>query len=860
MKKKALIIDGYSLAFRAFYGIPLLSTPTGIYTNALYGFATIMLKAIETIEPDYLLIAFDRLEPTFRHEAFEEYKGTRQKAPAELVSQFSLIDEYIEYMKIARLEKAGYEADDILGTVSHILRDQDVHSYILTGDRDAFQLINPLTTILYPGSRGMSDFQFTDPEWIKEKYDLEPEQLIDVKALMGDPSDNIPGVPGIGEKTALKLIHAYGNLQEVLENIEDVKPKRAKENLVTYREQLDLSHYLVKIVTDVPLESSPEEWLLQEPDNSKLRSFFDTYSLKSLADRLPEQEDVSLSEALEEVDFPEYEDLDFPALLKKLEQDDLDILIYKENEPDLESALVEFFFLFKNNKAVKLGPDQEMMAKLAEKLKDKEFSAWNLKGLAHLIATYPSKADDLHLQAYLLNPGQNLSIDSLFASMVLEGANRAATAGDELEELWQLHKLAKELAKGIEERDLKELYEKIELPLSEVLYQMEATGIGVRLEVLGEISKNIENEINQTQKSIFEVVGKEFNVNSPKQLSQVLFEDLGLVGLKKTKTGYSTDAESLERLIDDHEVIELIIKYRGLAKLKGTYLDGLIPLVDAQTSKLHTSFHQTVTATGRLSSSNPNMQNIPTRTPEGRLIRKAFTATKENWRLISADYSQIELRILAHLSQDEHFVDAYKQGQDIHRRTASEVFNIPFADVTPDIREKAKAVNFGIVYGISDYGLSTQLKINRKEAQGYIDRFFEEFPAIKAYQEKLIKEAKEKGFVTTIFNRRRYLPEINSRNFNLRSFGERAALNTPIQGSAADLIKIAMIRLSKAIKENSLQSRILLQVHDELVCEAPPEEEEILKELIITAMEEAIVLSVPVVVEIYSGDNWFDLK
>jgi DNA polymerase-1 len=316
----------------------------------------------------------------------------------------------------------------------------------------------------------------------------------------------------------------------------------------------------------------------------------------------------------------------------------------------------------------------------------------------------------------------------------------------------------------------------------------------------------------------------------------------------------------LERLIDDHEVIELIIKYRGLAKLKGTYLDGLIPLVDTQTSKLHTSFHQTVTATGRLSSSNPNMQNIPTRTPEGRLIRKAFTATKENWRLISADYSQIELRILAHLSQDEHFVDAYKQGQDIHRRTASEVFNIPFADVTPDIREKAKAVNFGIVYGISDYGLSTQLKINRKEAQGYIDRFFEEFPAIKAYQEKLIKEAKEKGFVTTIFNRRRYLPEINSRNFNLRSFGERAALNTPIQGSAADLIKIAMIRLNKAIKENNLQSRILLQVHDELVCEAPPEEEEILKELIITAMEEAIVLSVPVVVEIYSGDNWFDLK
>ena len=859
MRSKALIIDGYSLAFRAFYALPLLSNPMGMYTNAVYGFATMLQKALDTIQPDYALVAFDRAEPTFRHKEFEAYKGTRQKAPPELLGQFSLIHDLLDAMNIPWLEIPGFEADDLLGSLAQSFAKEDIEAFLLTGDRDAYQLVTPRIKVLYTNRKGMSDLQVTDEEFIQEQYELKPTQLIDVKALMGDASDNIPGVPGIGEKTALKLVQKYGSLENILEHVSEVEPKRARENLMTYREQALLSYRLAKIITDVEIPEPVEHWKRKDAELPLLREFYQTYALKSLLDKLPAEEAAQVPDSRTTEQENPTEILTAARCFDQIKKGHVLAMAIKESSGTLDSSLLELGFLFKNGMLGILPiHDEALLSQVGNALSSHTFSVWDVKRTGHLFHTFFEKAEDLMLQTYLLNPGQELSVERIYRELFPEKQLSEATPLEQ--ELIQIKALLPRLEDLLKERSLWKLYKEIELPLARVLYLMEDTGIGVRLPVLQELSRTFQHKIETLQTQILELAGTEFNLNSPKQLAEVLFEKLGLPGGKKTKSGYSTDAETLERLEGDHEIIGLILQYRGLTKLKGTYLDGLIPLIEPTRERLHSTFHQAVTATGRLSSSDPNLQNIPTRSDEGRLIRKAFYPTVKGWRLVSADYSQIELRILAHLSQDEHFIDAYKNQQDIHRRTAAEVFDIPFAEVPSPLRDKAKAVNFGIVYGISDYGLATQLRISRKEAQGYIDRFFEEFPAIREYQHRIIAEAKELGYVTTLFQRRRYLPEILSKNYNMRSFGERAALNTPIQGSAADLIKIAMIRLQEAIEAKHLQARILLQVHDELVCETPLEEEEILKELIRTTMEEAITLTVPIKVEVYSGDNWYDLQ
>jgi DNA polymerase-1 len=859
MQSKALIIDGYSLAFRAFYALPLMSTPMGIYTNAVYGFATMLQKALDVVQPEYALVAFDRAEPTFRHQEFEAYKGTRQKAPPELLGQFSLIHDLLDAMNIPWLEIPGFEADDLLGSLGHRFAENNIEAFLLTGDRDAYQLISPGVKVLYSNRKGMSDLQVTDEAWILEQYALKPVQLIDVKALMGDASDNIPGVPSIGEKTALKLVQQFGSLESILERVSEVEPKRARENLITYRDQAYLSYRLAKIITDVEIKETMDHWQRRKADITTLREFYQRYALKSLLDKLPAQVSPEPTSIITEQLTLPTEILSAEACLKKIKQGQLRAMTQIETAGGLESALLELGFLFKDESRATLPiHDEHFLMEIGKNLESHSFSIWDVKKTGHLFNTFFRQADDLMLQAYLLNPGQELSIDHVYQDLFPEVEISETAHLDKA--LSQMKALLPRLEELLKERNLWKLYKEIELPLARVLFLMEDAGIGVRLPVLQDLSRTYQQKIESLQERIIFLAGTEFNLNSPKQLAEILFEKLGLSGGRKTKSGYSTDADTLERLEGEHEIIGLILQYRGLTKLKGTYLDGLIPLIEPTRERLHTTFGQAVTTTGRLSSSDPNLQNIPTRSEEGRLIRKAFYPTVKGWRLVSADYSQIELRILAHLSQDEHFIDAYKNQQDIHRRTASEVFDIPFQDVSSALRDKAKAVNFGIVYGISDYGLATQLRISRKEAQGYIDRFFEEFPAIRDYQTRIIEDAKEQGYVTTIFQRRRYLPEILSKNYNLRSFGERAALNTPIQGSAADLIKIAMIRLQEAIETNHLKARILLQVHDELVCETHPEEEAILKKIMKTTMEEAISLSVPIIVEVYSGDNWYDLQ
>ena len=861
MTKKALIIDGYSLAFRAFYALPLMSNAKGIYTNAVYGFATMVQKAMETIQPDYALVAFDRAEPTFRHQEYEAYKGTRQKAPTELLDQFSLIHDLLDAMNFPWLEIPGFEADDIMGSLSRRFAEENIDAYLLTGDRDAYQLVAPKVRVLYTSRKGMSDLQITDEKWIKEQYALAPEQLIDVKALMGDASDNIPGVPGIGEKTALKLIKEFGSLSNLLERLPEVESKRARENLAEYKDQAILSYRLAKIITDVPIEEPIHHWQIRELPVARLREFYRNYGMKSLLDKLPTEElsFIPSKESAQSAPFV-VEKMTPTQLQHFMTSHTLLAVSLHESEGGLTENLLEFGLIFSNDQVI-LVPIQsdDELHELKRVISTQSFTVWDLKRFSHRVQHYFPSCDDVMLQAYLLNPGQALLLDAIYREHLPE-LEEAITTSIVEKEVRQIKALLSPLRQLLIERTLWDLYRNIELPLSRVLYLMESTGIGVRLPVLQELSKEFQHRIDSLQKRIHELAGIEFNLNSPKQLAEVLFERLQLTGGKKTKSGYSTDAETLENLINEHEIIGLILEYRTLAKLKGTYLDGLIPLIEPIRDRLHSTFHQAVTATGRLSSSDPNLQNIPTRNEEGRLIRKAFYPTVSDWRLVSADYSQIELRILAHLSQDAHFIDAYKQKQDIHRRTASEVFDVPFEEVPSSLRDKAKAVNFGIVYGISDYGLATQLRISRKEAQGYIDRFFEEFPAIRDYQTKIIAEAKESGFVTTLFQRRRYLPELSSKNYNLRSFGERAALNTPIQGSAADLIKIAMIHLQQEIEKRNLKGRILLQVHDELVCETPKEEEELFKALMKETMEQAIQLSVPIVVEVYSGDNWYELQ
>ena len=806
--KRFVILDGSSLFFRAFFAIPPLTAPTGEYTNAIFGFATMFLKLVGELKPDELVIAFDKSRHTFRTELYPDYKGTRDKTPVELKSQIPLLQEFAATLGVTFLEKDNYEADDIIGTLATQAAAAGYEAMVVTGDRDALQLVRPNLRVLMT-KKGITDLKAYDEAAFTEEYQMPPIKLIDLKGLMGDSSDNIPGVPGVGPKTATKLLLEYGSLENVLDHVADVKGKKLKENLTTFADQARLSKTLATINCAVPELAAPGAYAMQ-PDLARFTAFCQRYNLNAVLARGKK--------------------LFAPAAPEKKAEE----LTLTADVPPLSTIEVE-------------ATGHHVVFDWKACLKD------------GMTFDDGKPVDDLKLMAYLLHPeASEYTIPALLAEFFPEEIQPDALSKEDVAHA--IERLAAPMRARLAALGLTNVYETIELPLVPVLFSMEQTGVYVNREHLAQKAEVIGDKIAGLEQDIYTLAGKTFKINSPKQLAGVLFDDLGLPPVKKTKTGYSTNAEVLEQLRYQHPIIECILAYRLWTKLKSTYLDGIAGLIDETTNRVHTSFNQTVTATGRLSSSDPNLQNIPVRTEEGKAIRALFEPGEGYDAMLSADYSQIELRLLAHLSQDANFIEAFREGQDIHARTAAEVFHVPLADVTPEERRKAKAVNFGIVYGISDFGLSRDLHISRKEAAGYIDEYFTRYPGVKAFMDRVVEEAHKTGAVTTMYGRRRELPAIHSKNFNQRSLAERMAMNTPIQGTAADIIKLAMIRADRMLRAANVKSRILLQVHDELVLEVVDEEIPQVKEILKEAMEHAAELSVPLVIDINVGKNWAEAK
>lgn len=874
MSRTLVLIDGSSLLHRAFYALPLLRSTTGQYTNAVYGFTTMLVKLLNDVKPDAIIVAFDKGKATFRNEVYSAYKAQRKATPPELAEQFPTIRELLATMGIAVFEEAGYEADDILGTFARKGSEAGFQVDIVTGDRDALQLINPTTKVMLT-RKGISEIEVVDEAALKEKYGLEPRQIIDLKGLMGDASDNIPGVPGVGEKTAGKLLAEFGSVENVLANIAKVSGAKLQENLRTNAELALLSKQLATIVCDLPLAFEPEKSGF-DPDPVKVREMFTKLEFKSLLLRLNEMLPGVADEPLEVIEhLPEAR-----ILTSEHEIDELiaemglakAIACYPVITGHLPVYSVEGIGIAVGQQTAYVSGNSPEGARLVSALSQaastsivydsKLYNNWRLSTGCKAATSVV----DVSLAAYLLDPTSNEYPITALSEKYLGYHNNwrekdvahepgfAAWAAGAMLKLWPM--LEEELGKS----QLLELYHEIELPLAYVLSEMEMAGIKVDREHLKAINREITCRVEELLANIHTLAGEEFNVNSTKQLGVILFEKLKLPVIKKTKTGYSTDAEVLERLAGEHPLIDKLLEYRLLAKLKSTYLDGMDILISPQTGRIHSSFNQAVTATGRLSSSDPNLQNIPIRTDAGRRIRELFVPGEGFDYLLSADYSQIELRILAHLSQDQNLLDAFLNNQDIHTRTAAEVFGIAMDSVSPDMRARAKAVNFGIVYGISDYGLSRDIGVTRKEAGHYIDSYFAKYQGVKGYIDSIVADAHRDGYVTTMFGRRRHLPDINSSNFNQRSFAERTAMNTPIQGTAADIIKKAMIEVQKALAASQLKTRVLLQVHDELVLEAPASELDQAKALVKSCMENAVALRVPLLVDVKAGKNWAEAK
>lgn len=866
IKEKFVVIDGNSLANRAFYAIPLLSNSKGIITNAAYGFTNMVLRIFADEKPDYLAVAFDKGRVVFRHQDFKDYKAQRKGMPDELRSQMSLIKDILKAMNIATYEMDGYEADDLIGTMVKWAEKEGLQTLIVTGDRDALQLVSKNTKVLLT-RKGITELEIFDVEAIKDKYALSPEQIVDLKGLMGDQSDNIPGVPGVGEKTALKLLAQYGSIENVMANLEDFKGKKLGERLRENKEQAYLSKKLATIFCCIEIELTKEKLKVVSPNYEQLIPIYEDLEFKNLLkntlveDKAPVKKLETRGEIIEK---PER----LKEILTKAEPQELSFLLQYDSSDACRGKVTNLGiwlnntgYLVQSNKNFRLFAkvlkpylENEDIAKitydaklayvffLREKIK--------LKGISW----------DVLLGSYLLNPSDN---DLSLKSLIYENLGWVVPEEEparSLSLLQGMHLLKAKVQEKMEAQGLLELYQDVELSLSRVLALMELQGVKLDQEQLLIMGKELELKIDELTRIIYSLADEEFNINSPKQLGVILFEKLALPVIKKTKTGYSTNAEVLEALVDEHEIIKEIFNYRQLVKLKSTYVDGLLNIMNSKTCKVHTSFNQTITATGRLSSTEPNLQNIPIRLEEGRKIRKAFIPSKEGYILLTADYSQIELRVLAHIAEDEVLIEAFKNEQDIHTRTAAEVFGVPMDKVTKDMRRHAKAVNFGIVYGLSDFGLGRDLGISRKEAKTYIDNYFTRYAGVKRWIDKIILQAREQGYVSTLMGRRRYLKDIMSRNYNLRSFAERTAMNTPIQGSAADIIKIAMVNIFEKMEKNKFRARMILQVHDELVFEVPPQEVSRLITLVKEEMEEAYDLKVPLKVDMQAGFNWYDLE
>jgi DNA polymerase-1 len=865
MEKVLMVVDGNSLLHRAFYAIPVLSNKKGVYTNAVYGFLNMLLKLVNDYKPYSLAVAFDKKAPTFRHKAYEAYKGTRQKAPEELVPQFELAREALSQMGITIYETDGYEADDILGTVSKSCSGPNRQVLLVTGDRDALQLVSGHTSVLLT-QKGISVLHRYNEEELMKEYGLTPLQFIDMKGLMGDSSDNIPGVPGIGPKTAIKLLQEYGTLENVLENTDNIKGNKVRENLTIYRQHALLSKDLATIRLDVPVDCSIMDKEFSIAKTPELKSFLLELEFSGMIEKLgltgmesapaeAEQEDAAEDKTFHDI----YDREALRSLLQQmLEQKEAALLLGKEfsiawktnevcrinfKEDMLGSGLDYYEALrilkpfFENDEINKITHDaKRLILKLAS-------CGIRIKGLEF----------DTLIGGYLLEPTRSKYEPEQLLYDYVRVDTMAADSSD-------LLKLSEAMKKRLEEAGMTELYTQVEHPLINVLADMELDGFKVDKSMLQQLNVEFTAEVNRLTNEITDLAGTSFNINSTRQLGEILFEKLQLPVQKKTKTGYSTDIEVLEQLQGMHPIVEKIIDYRQVMKLKSTYIDGLLSVIHPEDGKIHSSFNQAVTATGRISSTEPNLQNIPVRDEMGRQIRKVFVAGDEDHILVDADYSQIELRVLAHISGDPTFIEAFVRNQDIHRRTASEIFGQPMEQVTNEQRSSAKAVNFGIVYGISDFGLSRNLGISRAKAKKYIESYLDRYPKVQEYMERIVEQGKRDGYVTTLMNRRRDLPELKSRNFNIRSFGERIALNTPIQGTAADIIKKAMIQVHGELEKRGLQSRLILQVHDELIIDAyKPELEEVIA-LIKDQMEHAMNLSVPLVVDVGTGMNWYDAK
>lgn len=899
MSKKLVLIDGHSILNRAFFGLPDLTNSQGVHTNAVYGFLNIMFKILEEEKPDYLTVAFDVHAPTFRHKMFEEYKGTRKPMADELRQQVPLIKEMLKAMGITIVEKEGYEADDILGTLSVKAEKEGMDVAVISGDRDLLQLATEHVMIRIPKTKKTgTEIENYLADDVVEKYGVTPKEFIDVKALQGDTADNIPGVPGIGEKTAGALIAKYHSIEAVHEDAPNVKPPRASKNIVEFWNQAVMSKELATIITDAPVDYEFKDAQIDGIDSLYTEEAFmmcKRLEFKNLLPRFDVQAPknnveenfkvISDKKSLDDIiKRASKKDVAFSIIPGKPGGEDTDgqLSLFEQNDTNDYIALVLVFseediYFIKTGKEI----TSDYLNKQLETLDANTWISPDLKKNLHLMKAGGFTPDerkkyfDMTVAAYLLNPllgdypydGVAKDYLSIMLSskkdylgkltceqMIKEDEKKVVDyACYEAYIAWKSKEI---LESNLKEKGMYELYENIEMPLVFVLYDMEKEGIRADGDKLKEYSRELAVSINKIEKRIYEEAGEEFNINSPKQLGVVLFEKLQLPNEKKTKTGYSTSAEVLDKLAPDHPIVADVLEYRQLSKLKSTYADGLTNFIE-QDGKIHTTFNQTITATGRLSSTDPNLQNIPIRIELGKLIRKVFLP-EEGHLFVDSDYSQIELRVLAHLSDDEKLIEAFKNGQDIHRSTASLVFDTPFDEVTDIQRRNAKAVNFGIVYGISAFGLANDLNIGRKEAQAYIDSYFEKYPKIKAFLDKTVADAKEKGYIKTMFGRIRPIPELSSSNFMQRQFGERVAMNSPIQGTAADIIKIAMIRVHDRLLKENLKSKLILQVHDELLIETAEDEKEYVIELLEEEMHKAADLKVSMEVGTECGYDWYD--
>ena len=879
---KLLLIDGNSIINRAFYGImgsKMLMTEDGTYTNAIYGFLSILFKELDDINPEYLAVAFDLKAPTHRHKIYDKYKANRHGMPEELAQQMPILKEILKAMNVCIIEKEGYEADDILGTLAKWGQKEKLEVTVLTGDRDSFQLIDKNIKVRIPRTKmGKTETEDYTVEKIEEEYGLEPLDLIEVKGLMGDPSDNIPGVPGVGEKTAINLIKQYKSINGVYKHIDEQKGK-LKEKLSENKDLAYLSKTLGTIDINAPIEKNLslfeiEEWnkkeVLEIFKKLKFSRFIDRFNLHKENNIVGADDSVCPSEI-------EYEKILDKTKLAELKQE------IQENEIMYYYLTEEKFIIYspKTNKCFSIENIQDFkdifedknILKCSYKQKEEFIILWN-KGIEAKNLMF-----DIAIAGYILNSNINkYTIEYLaneyinfdiaeYLSNTEETGVEQITLFDNAEEpkedktyiyAYAIYKLYNVLTQKMEEAGSIDLFNKIEMPLTEVLASMQYEGIYIDKQELLDFGKELQEKIDILTKEIYELTGEEFNINSTKQLGEILFEKLKLTAKKKTKTGYSTDVDVLEKIKYEHPVIEKILEYRQLQKLNSTYVEGLIPYID-ETGRIHSKFHQTVTTTGRISSTDPNLQNIPTRMELGRKLRKVFKP-EQGYIFVDADYSQIELRVLAHISEDKNMIEAFCNNEDIHAQAASKVFNIPLEEVTKEERTKAKAVNFGIVYGISEFGLGEQLGVSRKKAKEYIEQYLDKYSGIKEFMINIVEETKEKGYVETLYHRRRYVPELKSNNYMVRQFGGRVAMNTPIQGTAADIMKIAMINVYNKLKENNLKSKLIVQVHDEILVETLEREKEQVKQIVKAEMENVIKLKVPLLADVEEGYNWYEAK